>query len=109
MGLAECSLCNKKGRTNWLFGRRDLLCYNDLHKILEDQASHWHCRSTIWWNRDRGSNGVANSRSGRITKGCTRSTHSGGCEVVRLSFVPGEPRRYPAFGRLMASDISKPA
>ena len=31
-----------------------------------------------------------------ITKGCTRSTHSGGCEVVRLSFLPGEPRRYPA-------------
>ena len=30
-----------------------------------------------------------------ITKGCTRSTHSGGCEVVGLSFVPGEPRRYP--------------
>ena len=29
-----------------------------------------------------------------ITKGCTRSTHSGGCEVVRLLFVPGEPRRY---------------
>ena len=32
-----------------------------------------------------------------ITKGCTRSTHSGGCEVVRLSFVPGEPRRYAAY------------
>ena len=31
-----------------------------------------------------------------ITKGCTRSTHSGGCEVVRLLFVPGEPRRYHA-------------
>ena len=30
----------------------------------------------------------------RITKGCTRSTHSGGCEVVSLLFVPGEPRRY---------------
>ena len=35
------------------------------------------------------------SQSG-ITKGCTRSTHSGGCDVVRLLFVPGEPRRYPA-------------
>ena len=32
----------------------------------------------------------------RITKGCTRSTHSGGCEVDRLLFVPGEPRRYSA-------------
>ena len=32
---------------------------------------------------------------GVITKGCTRSTHSGGCEVVNFSFVPGEPRRYP--------------
>ena len=31
-----------------------------------------------------------------ITKGCTRSTYSGGCEVVRLLFVPGEPRRYHA-------------
>jgi len=27
-------------------------------------------------------------------KGCTRSTYSGGCEVVRYLFVPGEPRRY---------------
>ena len=33
-----------------------------------------------------------------ITKGCTRSTHSGGCEVVSFSFVPGEPRRYPSGG-----------
>ena len=31
-----------------------------------------------------------------ITKGCTRSTQSGGCEVVRFSFVPGEPSRYHA-------------
>ena len=31
-----------------------------------------------------------------ITKGCTRSTHSGGCAVVSFSFVPGEPRRYVA-------------
>ena len=33
-----------------------------------------------------------------ITKGCTRSTHSGGCEVVKFLFVPGEPRRYPDEG-----------
>ena len=36
-----------------------------------------------------------NSHRG-ITKGCTRSTHSGGCEVVSFSFVPGEPGRYLA-------------
>ena len=40
----------------------------------------------------------------RITKGCTRSTHSGGCEVVGLSFVPGEPRRYRS--RRMGSVLS---
>ena len=28
--------------------------------------------------------------------GCTRSTHSGGCQVVSCSFVPGEPCRYAA-------------
>ena len=36
------------------------------------------------------------ARNHRITKGCTRSTHSGGCEVVSFSFVPGEPGRYLA-------------
>ena len=39
-----------------------------------------------------------NATHGWITKGCTRSTHSGGCEVVGFSFVPGEPRRYTASG-----------
>ena len=28
--------------------------------------------------------------------GCTRSTHSGGREVVRFPFVPGDRWRYPA-------------
>ena len=37
--------------------------------------------------------------SRRITKGCTRSTQSGGCEVVGCSFVPGEPRRSLATAR----------
>ena len=31
-----------------------------------------------------------------ITKGCTRSTHSGGCEVGSFSFVPGDRCRYHA-------------
>ena len=42
-----------------------------------------------------------------ITKGCTRSTHSGGCEVVRCLFVPGEPRRYPAKDVLWLSHKKK--
>ena len=41
----------------------------------------------------------------RITKGCTRSTHSGGCEVDRLLFVPGEPRRYPTRINCLANPI----
>ena len=44
--------------------------------------------------------------SSQTTKGCTRSTHSGGCEVVRFSFVPGERCRYHRFLHAMRPRFS---
>ena len=87
---------------NRLQATRPLICILARLRIghFDTRVSHWHNTRSIGRSRGRQKTGTISSggrgiRRRRITKGCTRSTHSGGCEVVRFSFVPGEPRRYP--------------